>query len=115
MKTVLSLLIVAVGLVVVFCLTENVNADEYQQGQAIYASKCAMCHGGNGKGDGPAAASFNPRPLDLTNPSFWEHQPRQRITNAIENGYGVMPQIDLSSAQTQLVVNYIEHAFKSPQ
>ena len=35
-------------------------------GAEDYATYCAGCHGAGGKGDGEAAASFNPRPADLT-------------------------------------------------
>lgn len=35
-------------------------------GKAKYESLCAGCHGKTGKGDGPAAASLNPKPQDHT-------------------------------------------------
>ncbi len=35
-------------------------------GQQMYTSYCAPCHGMNGKGQGPAATAINPRPSDLT-------------------------------------------------
>ncbi len=31
----------------------------------VYKDLCAGCHGVKGKGDGPAAAAFNPRPQDF--------------------------------------------------
>lgn len=34
-------------------------------GKAIYDRLCAVCHGVRGRGDGPAAFTMNPRPLDL--------------------------------------------------
>jgi mono/diheme cytochrome c family protein len=34
-------------------------------GQAIYRGRCAVCHGDEGRGDGPASASLNPPPADL--------------------------------------------------
>lgn len=36
------------------------------RGAALYAAHCASCHGLNGKGDGPAAASLPVKPADLT-------------------------------------------------
>jgi mono/diheme cytochrome c family protein len=36
-----------------------------QEGQALYASNCATCHGDDGAGAGPAGASLDPRPADL--------------------------------------------------
>ena len=35
-------------------------------GAALYARYCASCHGADGRGDGPAAASLTPPPTDLT-------------------------------------------------
>lgn len=35
-------------------------------GKAMYKQYCAACHGADGKGHGPAAASLNTRPSDLT-------------------------------------------------
>lgn len=34
-------------------------------GKATYDRLCAVCHGVRGRGDGPAAFTMNPRPLDL--------------------------------------------------
>lgn len=35
------------------------------EGQDIYAANCAVCHGENGRGDGPTAASLAMSPADL--------------------------------------------------
>lgn len=35
-------------------------------GRQIYAQNCAVCHGVEGKGDGPSAVALNPKPVDLT-------------------------------------------------
>ena len=35
-------------------------------GRQIYQNNCAVCHGPQGKGNGPLAATLNPRPVDLT-------------------------------------------------
>lgn len=37
-----------------------------QTGKTIYADKCAVCHGANGKGDGELASRLDTRPADLT-------------------------------------------------
>ena len=49
------------------------------QGVAIYAEKCAACHGDNGRGGGPAAALVDDRPLagisaaNKTIKNFWPY------------------------------------------
>lgn len=40
------------------------------QGQRIYAQRCAVCHGPDGRGNGPAAPSMIPRPRDFTQGQF---------------------------------------------
>src|SRR5262249_8371441 len=35
-------------------------------GARVYAQRCAVCHGPDGRGNGPAAPSLVPRPRDFT-------------------------------------------------
>jgi putative copper export protein/mono/diheme cytochrome c family protein/peroxiredoxin len=42
------------------------NALSITNGRGLYAEHCAICHGIEGYGDGPAAAGLRPRPADLT-------------------------------------------------
>lgn len=41
------------------------TAENLRTGSVLYRSHCAVCHGEQGRGDGPAAAGMNPRPADL--------------------------------------------------
>lgn len=34
-------------------------------GQKVYQTNCSMCHGNEGRGDGPAGGGLNPKPRDL--------------------------------------------------
>jgi mono/diheme cytochrome c family protein len=81
-------------------------------GQGIYTDKCAMCHGQDGKGDGPAASAFSPSPADFTSPAFWQNTSKAKITDTIENGHGPMPSVDLSPSQIKAVIDYMSQAFK---
>ena len=37
-----------------------------KEAQEIFNTRCSVCHGPQGKGDGPGAASLNPKPRNLT-------------------------------------------------
>ncbi len=41
------------------------------RGESLYKMDCAPCHGVEGKGDGPAAASLNPKPRDYHVTTGW--------------------------------------------
>jgi putative copper export protein/mono/diheme cytochrome c family protein len=42
-------------------------------GAKLFAAKCALCHGDEARGDGPAAKSLPVPPADLTAAHFWVH------------------------------------------
>ena len=43
------------------------------RGKDRYAGNCVPCHGERGQGDGPAAATMNPRPRSFTSPIGWKN------------------------------------------
>lgn len=43
-----------------------VAPDVLNRGEIVYMRACRGCHGPTGRGDGPYAASMEPRPADLT-------------------------------------------------
>ena len=45
--------------------TTPYHATSIAEGRTVFAEKCAACHGARGGGDGPAAATLNPKPPDL--------------------------------------------------
>ena len=45
---------------------EASDAASIKNGETLYQTYCAPCHGSKGKGDGPASASLNPKPADHT-------------------------------------------------
>jgi len=48
-------------------LSQEINARRKDmKGKALYEFRCAVCHGENGAGDGPAADFLYPRPRDFT-------------------------------------------------
>ena len=62
-------------------------------GQKVYVERCAICHGPEGRGDGPAAPSQIPRPRDFTlglykykSTPFGEPPTTEDLTDVVENG-----------------------------
>jgi DMSO reductase family type II enzyme heme b subunit len=46
--------------------TKAVPAADAETGKTVYDKRCGYCHGDEGRGDGPAAEFFMPRPRDFT-------------------------------------------------
>ena len=56
------------------------------EGRVLYEKNCAQCHGDAGRGDGPWAGSYDPRPADLTRLSRDGVFPRGYVLSVID-GY----------------------------
>ena len=82
-------------------------------GQQVYATTCTPCHGQGGKGDGPAAASLNPKPADHTNKDVIGARTDSKLAEIIKMGGGVvgkptMPAApQLSDADVKDVIAYL--------
>jgi mono/diheme cytochrome c family protein len=87
-------------------------AGEYDRGKSLYENKCQLCHGANGKGDGPAASAFSPSPANFKNPGFWQGDADKKITESVRNGKGPMPAFTLSPEEIKEIIDYLSHAFK---
>jgi mono/diheme cytochrome c family protein len=81
-------------------------------GQEVYQIHCALCHGKNGKGDGPIASNFGHHPEDFTSPAFWQGDVDKKIADAVKNGKGEMIKLDLHPDQIKAVTEYIKKTFK---
>jgi mono/diheme cytochrome c family protein len=46
------------------------SAEAAKRAKEIFASRCADCHGANGKGDGSMSDLFDPKPRDFTKPEW---------------------------------------------
>lgn len=73
-----------------------------------YAAQCAPCHGAGGKGDGPAAVAFNPRPADFTDPGLFAGRSDAELVTIIAEGKGGMPPFgSLPSDMITALVQYV--------
>jgi mono/diheme cytochrome c family protein len=107
-----SVFILAASLLVVSFWGAGTGYCDYARGQSIFNNKCAICHGSDGKGNGPAAASLSPPPADFNSASFWQDMTDAKITNTIQNGHGPMPAFNLSSGDIRSVIEYLRQTFQ---
>ena len=63
-----------------------VTANSSSQASNIFQSRCAVCHGDDGRGDGPAASNMNPGPVNFHSQSWQASVTDAVIAKAIVNG-----------------------------
>lgn len=61
-------------------------AGDVAAGRALYQQYCSMCHGPQGKGNGPAAAAMNPKPRDHTDGPYMNALSDAHLTAVIGEG-----------------------------
>jgi mono/diheme cytochrome c family protein len=61
-------------------------AGDVNAGRALYQQYCSMCHGPQGKGNGPAAAAMNPKPRDHTDGRYMNALSDAHLTTVISEG-----------------------------
>ena len=57
-----------------YASTQPYSAPSVARGAPLFAANCTPCHGVDGRGDGPLAASLPARPADLTEPHLFAHK-----------------------------------------
>ena len=74
-----------------------------------FTSLCAPCHGTGGKGDGPAAVAFDPKPADFTKAELWKDRTDDDLFASITNGVRMMPPFSaqLQPDQIRALVSYV--------
>ena len=55
-------------------------------GDAVFQTRCVMCHGPNGNGDGPAGQALNPRPRNFHDKAYMATLTDAQIESTIWNG-----------------------------
>jgi mono/diheme cytochrome c family protein len=83
-------------------------------GEMIFQTRCFVCHGRGGKGDGPSSSGLGATVRDLTNSTWQDSTSDETIRNVIRNGAtaiggtaAMAPNPDLSNAQIQSLMLYI--------
>ncbi len=89
-------------------VAEKKRSTSAKKGKKIFDTRCFICHGKSGKGDGAAAARLNPKPANLTSERV-QNQVDGEIFWKISNGKGAMPKWEalFSEEERWDLVNYI--------
>ena len=84
------------------------------EGKRLFETRCFVCHGRDGKGDGPSATGLAERPQDLTDPNWQKSNADDLIGIVIKEGgvaigkTGAMPpNPDLTQDQIQGLVAFV--------
>lgn len=56
------------------------------EAKTLFATRCTVCHGPAGKGDGPTAAALNPKPRNYTDKAWQAAVKDDQIEKAIVEG-----------------------------
>jgi mono/diheme cytochrome c family protein len=87
------------------------NRESIAEGQALFTTNCAPCHGQTGKGDGSVGVTLNPRPSDLTQHAIVGIHTDSQLFEWITNGFpgSQMPAFHstLSDTDRWNLVNFI--------
>ncbi|MBV8212349.1 MAG: cytochrome c [Verrucomicrobia bacterium] len=85
-----------------------------EAGQRVFQTRCFVCHGRGGKGDGPSATGLAEKPQDLTDSNWQRTTSDDRIRSVIQGGgpaigkTGAMPpNPDLTQEQIQGLVAFV--------
>ena len=112
MRTLLLLVLLMLGLGIA------VSAAPSPSGEDLFEKNCASCHGYEGRGDGPTAAMFDPRPANLTAPRLKHGNSDADLFNTISKGVpGTVMQAwqpKFSDAQIRELIAYIKELRKAP-
>ena len=83
-------------------------------GETIFQTRCFVCHGREGQGNGPASTGLGAPVRDLTSPSWQDSASDETIRSVIRNGAqavggsaAMTPNRDLSDGQVESLVRYI--------
>ena len=89
-----------------------VSPESLARGREMYETHCIVCHGAQGRGNGPVGQKFVPQPMEL-NLDYVQLQPDGQIFYTISHGSLAMPfyrQAILAEDRWHLV-NFIKEVF----
>jgi mono/diheme cytochrome c family protein len=89
--------------------------DPVAEAQDIFKSRCTVCHGEGGKGDGPGSAALDPKPRDFTSAAWQSEVTDEHLNKIIVYGGAAVgkaptmpPNPDLE-AKPEVVAELVKH------
>ena len=104
------------ALTIVTARSPSVTGVAATDGEELYRNYCAVCHGAEGRGDGPAASSFDPPPPDLTDAERMEQLTDERLLEVLSTGSGTMAGFEsmLTPEELEAVAEYVRTLSEAP-
>ena len=83
--------------------------DQEHPGEEAYRRHCTICHGQQGRGDGPAAAALDPSPPDFTSPESVGLLTDDQVLEIVVKGRRAMPAFEtvLEPELLPVLVGYV--------
>lgn len=104
-----------IGILLLFttqCNKKKKTDESIETGKNIYEANCSACHGVNGEGDGPSAASLNPKPRNYKKDGFKYGSSLEEVRRTIIEGIEgtAMPEWSeiLTDEQITQVAEYVK-------
>jgi mono/diheme cytochrome c family protein len=86
-------------------------AGDSRKGKSVYEKSCLVCHGPQGRGDGPVGKTINPPAADFTSPAS-KKKTDAELLDTIENGRPPTAMVgwkgQLSAAEIQDVLAHVK-------
>src|SRR5262249_26244461 len=85
-------------------------------GAQVFATRCALCHGRDGHGDGPGAKGLKPPPRNFHDAAYMNSRTDAQLLETIHKGKGAMPRWQgvLTEAEMTAVLAHIRTFAKKP-
>ncbi len=77
-------------------------ASPAEEAKEVFKTRCAVCHGATGKGDGAAAANLNPKPANYSDAAWQKSVTDQQIEDVILKGGAAVGKSQLMPANPDL-------------
>lgn len=105
------------ALLLVLILVPSTSLAEKSKGQLVYEGFCIVCHGPEGRGDGPSAFAMIPPPPDFSTGDYWAVKDPNVLWFVIKDGRpGTQMESfgqKLSGPEIHSVLDYILSLYRS--